>query len=285
MEHANISQLEQMIIEEEMKNNKLKELKKIKDENKELIKSIHETNASIEIKDDTTVGPTTSSAPPTQSTIVTPEIRIQSSPADTNTHRNDLTRISNIPRNEKLYYDDGYYIMVDDNGNVKVYHEKPGQEDKEIHITTQQYTYSIPRINGKNIQVTENQICRALEKEGVIRIQANKVNSQCKPNYEFIKQPNNKDIYCINNNRNYLAWNDSSYQTVTINGKTTNLHRLISEIYIKYKNINIRTLLNINPKKYVVDHINNNRSNNNVNNLRIVTHSQNMANKRPTHRL
>jgi len=285
MEHANISQLEQMIIEEEMKNNKLKELKKIKDENKELIKSIHETNASIEIKDDTTVGPTTSSATPTQPTIVTPEIRIESSPVDNNPHRNDLTRICNISRNEKLNYINGYYIMVDDDGNAKVYHEKPGQEDKELNITKQQYKYCIPGIRGKKLQVTKTQIHKAFEKEGGIRIQANKVNSQCKPNYEFIKQPNNKDIYCINNKRNYLAWNDSSYPTVTINGKTTNVHRIISEIYIKYKNINIRTLLNINSHKYHVDHKDHNCSNNNVNNLQIVTHSQNMANKRPTHRL
>lgn len=285
MEHANISQLDQMIIEEQTKINKLKELKKIKDEKKELIKSIHETNASIEMKEDATVGPTTSSATPTQPTIVTPEIRIQSSPVDNNPHRNDLTRICNISRNEKLNYINGYYIMVDDNGNVKVYHEKPGQEDKEIHITIPQYIYNIPGICGEKLQVTKTQIHKAFEKEGGIRIKANKVNPSCKSEYEFIKQPNNKDFYCINNNRNYLAWNDSSYPTVTINGKTTHVHRIISEIYIKYKNINIRTLLNINPKKYVVDHIDNNRSNNNVNNLRIVTHAQNMANKRPTHRL
>lgn len=252
MEHANISQLKQMIIEEEMKNNILKELKKIKDENKELIKSIHETNASIEQKEDATVGPTTSSTALTPPTIVTPETRIESSLVDNNPHRNDLTRICNIPRNEKLDYINGYYIMVDDNGNVKAYHEKPGQEDKEIHITIPQYIYNIPGIRGEKLQVTKTQIHKAFEKEGGIRIKANKVNPSCKSEYEFIKQPNNKDFYCINNNRNYLAWNDSSYPTVTINGKTTHVHRIISEIYIKYKNINIRTLLNINPKKYVV---------------------------------
>jgi len=283
MEYANISELQQKLIERQNEVSILKELKKITDEKKELIKSIHETNASIEMKEDATNGPIVSSTPSTQSTIVTPEIRIQSAPVDTNPHRNDPKRICNIPRNEKLYYNNDYYIMVDDEGNPKVFIERPGQEDKELHITTQQYTYNIPGIHGKTLQVTETQIRKVFDNEGVIRIQANKVNRECKPNYEFIKQPNNKDIFCINNNRNYLAWNDSGYQTVSIYKKSINLHRIISEVYIKYKNINIRNILDTD--KYDVDHINHIKNDNNVNNLRIVTHAENMANKRSTHRL
>ena len=283
MEYANISELQQKLIERQNEVSILKELKKITDEKKELIKSIHETNASIEMKEDATNGPIVSSTPSTQSTIVTPEIRIQSALVDTNPHRNDPKRICNIPRNEKLSINDKYYLVVDDEGNPKVFIERPGQEDTELHMTTQQYKYNIPGIHGKQIQVTANQIRKVFEKESVIRIQANKVNSQCKPNYEFIIQPNNKDIFCINNNRNYLAWNDTGYQTVTINEKSTLLHRIISEVYIKYKNINIRNILDTD--KYDVDHIDHKQNNNNVNNLRIETKSGNNANRRPTHQL
>lgn len=281
MEYANISELQQKLIERQNEVSILKELKKITDEKKALIKSIHETNASIEMKEDATNGPIVSSTPPTQSTNVTPEIRIQSAQVDTNPHRNDPTRICNIPRNEKLYYNNDYYIMVDDEGNPKLFIERPGQEDNELHITTQQNCFSIPCIHGGKIQVTNRQIHKAIKKEGVIRIQANKVHSNCKPNYEFILQPNNKDTECINNNKNYIRRNTAGYQTVSINKKTKLLHRIISEIYIKYNNININRILGKN--KYQVDHINNDPYNNNVNNLRIVTPAQNMANRRPTH--
>ena len=63
--------------------------------------------------------------------------------------------------------------------------------------------------------------------------------------------------------------NTNLYRQVTINGKAELLHRVI---YAYHNNIEL------NPRD-IVDHINRNKDNNGIENLRLVSHSQNNQNK------
>lgn len=65
--------------------------------------------------------------------------------------------------------------------------------------------------------------------------------------------------------------NTNDYITAIINHKTYYLHRLIAENFIIDKPVNYKEL--------DVDHIDGNKSNNDVNNLRFCTHYENMQNK------
>lgn len=57
------------------------------------------------------------------------------------------------------------------------------------------------------------------------------------------------------------------YPRTCLNGKFLNIHILVAESFLGYK-----------PKKgYVIDHIDGSRDNNNLNNLRIITHRQNVS--------
>jgi hypothetical protein len=65
------------------------------------------------------------------------------------------------------------------------------------------------------------------------------------------------------------AINSNGYSTFIINKNNFKTHRIIAMVYLG---------LNITDTKKEVDHIDGNKSNNNINNLRIVPHKQNMWN-------
>ena len=65
------------------------------------------------------------------------------------------------------------------------------------------------------------------------------------------------------------AINNKGYSTFVINKKQFKTHRIIAMVYLD---------LNIYDIKKEVDHIDGNKLNNNINNLRIVPHQQNMWN-------
>ena len=69
----------------------------------------------------------------------------------------------------------------------------------------------------------------------------------------------------------YLRGSASKYYSVSLNGKGHYVHRLIAEAFIE------------NPfRKEQVDHMDGNRHNNNLSNLRWVSNSENMQNKKTT---
>ena len=63
--------------------------------------------------------------------------------------------------------------------------------------------------------------------------------------------------------------NNSGYVRVRLNGKVYKNHRIIAYAFLG---------LDINNPKQIIDHIDKNRQNNNVNNLRIVTSQENSFN-------
>ena len=63
--------------------------------------------------------------------------------------------------------------------------------------------------------------------------------------------------------------NNSGYVRVRLNGKYYKNHRIIAYAFLG---------LDINNPKQIIDHIDKNRQNNNVNNLRIVSHQENLFN-------
>lgn len=72
-----------------------------------------------------------------------------------------------------------------------------------------------------------------------------------------------------------LGWNickpklDAGYYRIRIKNKKYRFHRIIAMVYLEY---------DINDKLFEIDHIDGCTSNNNVSNLRIVTHQENMWN-------
>ena len=75
------------------------------------------------------------------------------------------------------------------------------------------------------------------------------------------------EIINIKTGRYVIGSTRNGYKRVTINKKTRSIHRIVWEIF----NGEI-------PKDMVIDHIDGNRSNNDLNNLRLVTQSENMIN-------
>ena len=63
--------------------------------------------------------------------------------------------------------------------------------------------------------------------------------------------------------------NNSGYVRARLNGKVYKNHRIIAYAFLG---------LDINNPKQIIDHIDKNRQNNNVNNLRIVSHQENLFN-------
>jgi hypothetical protein len=93
--------------------------------------------------------------------------------------------------------------------------------------------------------------------------------------YRKIKGYENYSVSNYGNIRNDVtgkilkaSLNGQGYKRVRLNGKTIKVHRLVSEAFIP----------NANNKKYI-DHIDNDRTNNNVNNLRWVTIQENNFNQ------
>ena len=74
--------------------------------------------------------------------------------------------------------------------------------------------------------------------------------------------------------RNYwkqsLSLDNNGYYWILLNNKQYRLHRIIAMVYLE---------LDITDTKRQVDHIDRCRTNNNVNNLQLVSHSQNQFNK------
>jgi len=65
------------------------------------------------------------------------------------------------------------------------------------------------------------------------------------------------------------------YSQINCNRRPYKTHRIVAMCYLG---------LDINNKDLVVDHIDHNTINNNVNNLRVVTHQQNMSNRIPANK-
>jgi hypothetical protein len=104
------------------------------------------------------------------------------------------------------------------------------------------------------------------------------------PELEIFDIPGYEDKYCATkdgriyslNKQRFLSQNDDTYgyNTVSLSGKTHKVHRIIA-----------KTFLN-NPENHPhIDHINRNRKDNSVSNLRYCSLSQNQLNKnRYTHK-
>jgi hypothetical protein len=93
--------------------------------------------------------------------------------------------------------------------------------------------------------------------------------------YKNIKGHENYSVSNFGNVRNNKNGNilkapldKYGYQRLRINGKMFRVHRLVAETFIPNQD-----------NKKCVDHIDNDRTNNNVNNLRFVTHQENSFNK------
>lgn len=66
------------------------------------------------------------------------------------------------------------------------------------------------------------------------------------------------------------ALSSSKYLTVGLNGKTFQIHQLVAIVFLNHKPMGSRI------GAIVVDHIDNNKLNNNLNNLQLLTTSQNL---------
>lgn len=97
---------------------------------------------------------------------------------------------------------------------------------------------------------------------------------ECEINGKTIKYEDGK-LYSFYNNkwRDLKGSIDEGYKRVQINGKTYYYHRVI--YYLHNPEWNIYD----NSKKNQIDHIDRNKLNNNIENLRVVTHQQNQFNK------
>lgn len=90
----------------------------------------------------------------------------------------------------------------------------------------------------------------------------------------------NGEVFVPANGSHKAHWtfgcdNGHGYLRVNINGKLYRVHRLVAEAFTG------RPI----PEGYEVDHLNRNRKDNALNNIRITTHSQNMRNTRANDRV
>tara|TARA_R110000823_G_C15611817_1_gene466587 strand:+ start:59 stop:532 length:474 start_codon:yes stop_codon:yes gene_type:complete len=74
--------------------------------------------------------------------------------------------------------------------------------------------------------------------------------------------------------RKFKQSNKDGYKHITINNKHFGVHRVVYKVYNPKWNINDTS------KKNEIDHIDLNRSNNNIENLRVVTGQENMFNRK-----